>query len=54
MYIILSWWYDETIANAQVVCKDDDSGDAVTFKTRKAAKKYAKREVNGDWLVVEG
>lgn len=52
MFIILNWWDDETIAKAQVVCKNDGSGETLTFNTREEAKKYAKEELNGHSLIV--
>jgi hypothetical protein len=54
MFIILNWWYDETIANALPVMKDDGSGETMVFDSRTAANNYAKKELNGHWKVVEG
>lgn len=52
-YIILNWWYDETIAKAMPVMKDDGSGETMVFESRKAANDYAKKELNGYWKVME-
>jgi len=54
MFIILNWWYHETIANALPVMKDDGSGETMVFDSRNAANNYAKKELNGHWKVVEG
>ena len=53
MFIILNWWCDETIADAQVVCKDDGSGENAVFETEEEANNYAEENLNGYWKVVE-
>ena len=50
MYIILNWWCDETLARANIVI--DESGKNLVFDTEKDAEEYAKKELNGYWLVV--
>ena len=53
MFVILNWWYDQTIANGCLVMKDDGSGETITFDTYDEAEKYAKEELNGYWKIVE-
>ena len=52
MFIILNWWADETIANANKVCKYG-SDEAMVFKSYEEADDYAQRELNGYFKVVE-
>ena len=52
MFVILNWWYDDTIAEANLVCKDDNSGDTATFETEEAAEKFAHKNLNGRYRIV--
>jgi len=54
MFIILNWWDDETIAEALPVCKEDESGDTLTFDNEEEAEKYAEENLNGHWKIVKG
>ena len=53
MYIILNYWYDEGIENAQPVL-EPETGKNMTFETREKAIQYAEEELNGYFKIVEG
>ncbi len=52
MFILLNWWCDETIMQAQIIT--DEEGHNMVFSSFQAAKDYAEKELNGHYLIAEG
>lgn len=49
MYIILKWWFDESVKSA--ILERDENQIVKIFESYKEAKKYAEDNINGEYAI---